>query len=166
MDTVSHMFWNGLFFKDSKEKRNIVIGGLLPDIALIISAVVLTPTRLFSPFRPWAQQLMQIPELYLVDTLFHSLPFWTASLVLYRLFRLKGYGIWIGASIHIFIDVLTHKFDIVPYLWPISSVKPEGIIDYRTGNFTLLNWLVITVIVVFLLRKRIRKILKNREGST
>lgn len=154
IDTLSHMLWNGFFFKNSKEKWNIIIGGLLPDIALIVITIILTPTKLFSPFKPWADQLMQIPWVFFIDTIFHSLPFWGIGFILFKTFGIRGYGIWIGAIIHVFIDVLTHHFYIIPYMWPISGVKPLGIVDYRDKYFTLINWTLIIVILAYFAFKK------------
>ncbi|PIR96527.1 MAG: hypothetical protein COT92_00665 [Candidatus Doudnabacteria bacterium CG10_big_fil_rev_8_21_14_0_10_42_18] len=148
MDILAHGLWtNAAFFKKYKtNKKNryfAILFGILPDIVSFAPATIylLIAGRNFSPelyasdfwFFRWAENSYNFT---------HSLIIFLITLIVITAVR-KGKVYWplFGWSVHILIDIFTHKdFYETPFLYPISDFKFSHGIQWAEPGFMIINY--------------------------
>jgi hypothetical protein len=177
VDILSHALWNTAIFKVVnnllKKKFSLLkaaFWGVFPDLfAFAIIFIWMNYNRLignsiqFSPTEPFPESgtylLNLTSNLY---NLSHSaIIFLITFLIIALIFRKPVYTM-LGWLVHILIDIPTHSVEFypTPFLWPFSSFKFNGI-PWGTPWFFYTNWILLTVILLILFRKKVFKFLYN-----
>ncbi len=161
MDFFAHLLWNYIFFNKYKKLKLSLAFAAMPDL---FSFGILLVVGLFTGFR-WAHPADQtvipswVPVFY---SLTHSLVIIAAVfLVVYLIFRTIPVYL-LAWPIHVVIDIFTHslKFYPTPFLWPISNFHFPGI-SWGTLWFMIVNYVLIVSCIVYINRKKIKKLFKK-----
>ncbi len=133
MDILSHGLWGGISFgRKSKKDFWLAFGmGIMPD--LLSFGILTVATILGWSARPdWGGRPMNSDIPNYVHTLYditHSLVVFLLVFLAIYLLRKKPFWPMMAWGLHILMDIPTHttEFFATPFLWPLSSVRVNGI---------------------------------------
>jgi hypothetical protein len=164
MDTVSHSAWAYLATHNSKLKWFTTAGSFFPDTAMFVVAAYLFSNGKFNLFSNWLPQLFSHAYMSSFDNMMHSIPIWTGLLILTFFLKLLKIRWFIyGVYIHLVLDLFTHKKFIPEYLFPFSTIKIAGLVDYHTLWFYLINIPLMLFFYILLWIKHKRKLAKHKH---
>ena len=151
MDFLSHILWANLLFRKKEWKYEGVFFALIPDITFV-------PILAFFILKLDSELIQVFRTFWKVTFLSHSVLimlvfFATASIYLKRYY----YPLFFGWGLHILIDTITHKGGIragfpsgARWFYPVSTLKIEGLVNYETLGFMVINWLALILIYAYL----------------
>ncbi len=142
MDTVSHGLWAYLLSNGYRRliPKYFVLGAVAPDGAILFFAAVMLLTGQLPLHPPWLVKIYSHPWVPFIDSIFHSVIFWSVALGVAILFSLKKlYWLVMGSMLHLAIDIVTHIHFLPAYLYPLYMIPVKGIVDYRTTWFTVVD---------------------------
>jgi len=139
MDFFAHGFWSYIFFFASPQRWLAVLFGVMPDLLSFFPHIFIDHrfggTGTYHLLYQYTHSLVFFVVIFIgIMLVMRSMP-WFA-------------GAW---GLHIIFDMFTHpaQYYATPYLFPFSSpIVPA--IDYRTLAFTVVNYIIIIGIVIFL----------------
>jgi len=133
MDIFSHGLWGGISFgrKNKKDFWLAFFIGMMPDL---LSFGILTLAIIFGwSVRPdWGGHPMDatIPSyVHFLYNITHSLVVFILIFLAVYIFKKGPFWPMLAWGLHILMDIPTHttEFFATPFLWPLSSVRVNGI---------------------------------------
>ena len=162
MRTYSHGVIGYLLYarRSSHERRLAVIGGILPDMFLVLGFVAhyvehVTQSALAAALH----KLLHHSALHAVTVSLHSLvivgPVLALSYVLYR----PAMPFFVGMLTHGIADFLTHRQWAYNHFFPLPFAPIEGLFSYTDVGFTLVEHALLLLFMVWW-------VLKHRRGHS
>jgi membrane-bound metal-dependent hydrolase YbcI (DUF457 family) len=139
------------------EQRLAVIGGILPDVFLVLGFVAHSLENLtHSAMAAELHALLHHSTLHTVTVSMHSFvlvgPFLALSAVLYKL----AMPFFVGMLAHSIVDFLTHRQWAYNHFFPIPLAPIRGIVSYTDVGFAVVEHALLLLFVVGWLLKRRR----------
>jgi len=134
----------------SKRRLFTVFGSIFPDSIMILIFVKMVTQGKLDLNAPWFPQLFSQPNFFVLNSAWHSLTLWTILLIIAMTFQWVNLQWFVyGTYFHIGIDIITHKYFVLNYFWPINLPTIYGLLDYRTLGFTIGNILLLIGYVIW-----------------
>lgn len=149
MDTISHGVWTYIFASPFPRRRwYAVIGALFPDSMIILMFFIMLVQGDLNLFDPWFPQIFSWQPFFVIDSIWHSVIIWSGVMAL-ALYTGKVNLQWFvfGVYFHIGVDIITHKYFIINYFWPLNLPVVEGILEYRSLEFTIGNISLLALVI-------------------
>ena len=163
MDYASHGFWSYIFFNKIRRPMFAILFGLLPDTT---SWFIYSVYRFIFQGNFGKPVLSEIPSwAYTLYNMSHSLVVSFGIIILTTIFLRRIPIYMLAWPLAIVMDLFTHTRDFLPtpFLWPVSDWKFPGI-SWGNKWFFAINYFLITVMMVIILKGRRKKIV-SRDGS-
>jgi LexA-binding, inner membrane-associated putative hydrolase len=155
MDFLSHILWANLLFRKREWRWQGIAFAILPDFPIV----------LVMPLYILGYNVDAMRQLWSIDFATHSLLvigilFVIASLYLRRYY----YPLLFGSTLHVFMDLITHKGSHAGYppgtaiFYPFTEFRIDGIINYEKDLWFLgLNFGALILIYSYIYLKRGKK---------
>ncbi|AZR73127.1 hypothetical protein BBF96_06850 [Anoxybacter fermentans] len=185
MNTFSHGIWVYFFVRRRRLAKPAVLGAIFPDLLYSIPLIFYTAKTqiwridflrkfLLVPFKGWdgafseieikqihntLTRLFVLPPVHYTRLITHSYIIW-GIVMLFAWYLGKKWLIafnW-GWLTHIFIDMLTHVDDAIPYFYPVWNRIIRGVVSYWNPEyygtyFATANYLIIMVMILVMIRE-------------